>query len=317
MRIRFGFVSHALSIYEATPSRTMTFKRYSELADNVRKEQLKALTLTNLRNTKRALMFCIAAEIPLYRFSSSLVPLATHPEVNWDYLSPFKREWRELGELVKKFRLRVSFHPGQYTLFTSTEQKIIDNTQTDLTYHYQMLEAMGLEKEGFINIHVGGAYGNKAKAVERFHQNFAKLDAAIKGRMTIENDDKTYTGEEALVIAEAENIPLMFDYHHELANRSEVPYETFLQRALSTWSETGFPPKVHLSSPKSDKQYRNHADFVDVDYALPFLKACKKETDVLDVMIEAKQKDRAALQFIEEITKIRGIKRIAGGIIEL
>ncbi|MFC0525199.1 UV DNA damage repair endonuclease UvsE [Pontibacillus salicampi] len=316
MRIRFGYVSHTLSLYEAVPARTLTFKRFGQLSEEERWEKLHQVTRTNLYNTKRALWFNRAAEIPLYRFSSSLVPLATHPEVLWDFVTPFKEQWKEIGEIVKAGGLRISFHPNQFTVFTSDRPQVTQNAVRDMEYHYRMLEAMGLEQEGFINIHIGGAYGDKNKAVQRFHNQITEIPEHVRSRMTIENDDKTYTGEETLEAAEKAHIPLMFDYHHEQANPSEADYEHMLERMFKTWHPTGYPPKVHVSSPKNEKEYRSHARRVDAQFALPFLKACKQVTDTLDVMIEAKDKDIALLQLVEELASIRGVKRISGGEIE-
>ncbi|KGP92485.1 UV damage repair endonuclease UvdE [Pontibacillus chungwhensis BH030062] len=316
MRIRFGFVSHTLSLWEAVPAKTLTFKRYSAMTEDERKDKLLEVTAKNLYHTKRALWFSRAAEIPLYRFSSSIVPLATHPEVAWDFVTPFKKDWKEIGDLVRAGGQRISFHPNQFTVFTSDKPHITENAVTDMVYHYKMLEAMGLEKEGFINIHIGGAYGDKTSALDRFHKNIYQMPDEVRKRMTIENDDKTYTTSETLEAAEQAGLPVMFDYHHEMANPGTEDYESLLPRLFQTWSGTGYPPKVHISSPKSTEKYRAHADFVDPEYALPFLKACKKETDVLDVMIEAKEKDRALLQIVEDLSAIRGVKRVRGGEIE-
>ncbi|QHE53860.1 UV DNA damage repair endonuclease UvsE [Pontibacillus sp. HMF3514] len=316
MRIRFGYVSHALTLWEARPAKTLTFKRYSNMTKQERVDKLHEVTRANLYNTKRALFLNRAAEIPLYRFSSSIVPLATHPEVYWDFVTPFHEEWQELGEIVRDARLRTSFHPGQFTLFTSDKEHVIENSVRDMEFHYRMLEAMGLEKEGYINIHIGGAYGDKSLALERFKKNIQRMPDEVIGQMTIENDDKTYTGEETLEIAEHADIPVMFDYHHEMANLSSVSYEGLLERFFATWNRTGWPPKVHISSPKSEKQYRSHADFVDLEFALPFLKACREVTDELDVMIEAKEKDRALMKFMDELAAVRGVKRLAGGVVE-
>ena len=107
-------------------------------------EKLKEVTAQNLHHTKRILYYNIAHEIELYRFSSSLVPLATHPEVMWDFVSPFKDEWKELGQLVKQVNIRPSFHPNQFTLFTSPREEVTMNAVKDMEYHYKMLEAMGI-----------------------------------------------------------------------------------------------------------------------------------------------------------------------------
>ncbi|WP_299093383.1 UV DNA damage repair endonuclease UvsE [uncultured Metabacillus sp.] len=317
MIIRFGYVSHALSLWDCSPAKALTFTRWKKLTESDRKEQLFYVTKQNLEHTIRMIHYNIAQEISLYRFSSSIVPLATHPEVLWDYKTPFKDLFKEIGKLVKKHRLRTSFHPNQFTLFTSGQPHITNNAVIDMTYHYDMLDAMGLAEEAIINIHVGGAYGNKHAATKRFHENIKKLPAAIKKRMTLENDDKTYTASETLMICKKERIPMLFDYHHFMANKAEdEAVEELLPEIFQTWNWVGLKPKIHVSSPKSDNEFRSHADYVDPEFLLPFVKILKELNVDVDFMIEAKQKDKAALKLCEDLSRVRGVKRIGGAAIQ-
>jgi len=107
--------------------------------------------------------------------------------------SPFEVLFKEIESLVQKNGFRVSFHPNQFTLFTSQQEHITTNAIIDMTYHYQMLEAMDLHRDATINFHVRGVYGNKEEAIDRFRENFAKLDKDIRMQTTLENDE-TYTG---------------------------------------------------------------------------------------------------------------------------
>ncbi|MEH7108551.1 UV DNA damage repair endonuclease UvsE [Bacillus sp. JJ1764] len=316
MKIRFGYVANALGLWDASPSKALTFARYSALPKNERMEKLKSITAQNLQHTKRILYYNIAHEIELYRFSSSLVPLATHPEVMWDFISPFKQEWEELGQLVKKFKLRVSFHPNQFTLFTSPRDEVTTNAVTDMEFHYKMLEAMDAIGSALINIHIGGAYGDKETSLNRFHQNIKTLPLEIKKVMTLENDDKTYDVLETLDTCEKENIPMILDYHHFMANKGEVDLPLYLQRIFDTWNSFHLSPKVHISSPKSEEAYRSHADYVDLDFVLPFLKMAKELNQDFDIMIEAKQKNLAMHKLVEDIASLRGVKRISGSSVD-
>ncbi|MBN9655608.1 UV DNA damage repair endonuclease UvsE [Halobacillus sp. GSS1] len=311
MIIRFGYVSHALDLWEATPAKTMTFARYKKLGHETALEQLHKIAEMNLERTRRIIHYNIAREIHLYRFSSSIIPLATHDEVEWDYIEPFRHLFEEIGDLVKAHNMRTSFHPNQFTLFTSDRPHVTDNAVQDMEYHYAMLQAMGLHNESHINLHVGGAYGDKKAAVSRFHENIKKLPGPIKQQMTLENDDKTYTTTETLDVCEKEDIPMMFDYHHYMANHTEdEPLSGILPRFYKTWDRLGLPPKIHISSPKSEKAYRSHADFVDADFIRPLLKELKDLGTPVDFMIEAKEKDRALSKLVEDFSKIRGVKRV-------
>ncbi|WP_087974937.1 UV DNA damage repair endonuclease UvsE [Oceanobacillus rekensis] len=316
MKIRFGYVANALGLWDASPSKTLTFTRYSALPKNERMDKLKSITAQNLHHTKRILHYNIAHEIELYRLSSSLVPLATHPEVMWDFVTPFKNEWEEIGRLVRIFKLRVSFHPNQFTLFTSQREEVTLNAVKDMEYHYKMLQAMDALDTGLINIHIGGAYGDKNKALHRFHKNLKKLPKEIKKRMTLENDDKTYDIQETLYTCEKENIPMILDFHHHMANKGDNDLPQYLDRIFKTWNHFNMVPKVHISSPKSDQAYRSHADFVSLDFVLPFLKMAKELDQDFDIMIEAKQKNLAMQRLVEEVAAIRGVKRISGSAVE-
>lgn len=312
MKIRLGYVSTAITLFEASPSKTMTFKTYSQLPKDDRNEKLKTVTAQNIANTMRILYYNAAHEIELYRMSSSIVPLATHPEVLWDFVSPFRNEWKELGDFIKQKNMRVSFHPNQFTLFTSPRTEVTANAVKDMGFHYQMLKAMGIEKESYINIHIGGAYGNKEETIKRFHKQLKQLPSPIKAQMTLENDDKTYNTSETLRACEQEQIPFVFDYHHHMANQCDEPLEQLVPRIFATWKKTGLPPKIHISSPKSEQTFRSHADFVDVDFILPLLEILKKQNNDVDFMIEAKNKDQAMLQLVNDLAQLRGVKQISG-----
>ncbi|PFA21556.1 UV damage endonuclease UvsE [Bacillus cereus] len=316
MIIRFGYVSHAVALWDCSPAKTMTFTTWKKLGKQEREEKLYNVTKQNLMHTLRILHYNIAHEIPLYRLSSSIVPLATHPEVDFNYIDIFMPFWRKIGKFIREHNLRVSFHPNQFTLFTSEKSHITDNAVLDMTYHYNILDAMGIANSSYINIHVGGAYGNKEQAILRFHENIKKLPSYIKQQMTLENDDKTYTTSETLAVCQQERIPFVFDYHHHMANLCDEPIEDLLPAIFETWNHTNTIPKVHISSPRSEKEFRAHADYIDATFIKPFLSIAKNINQDFDIMIESKQKDLALFQLIGELASIKGIKRINGGTLQ-
>ena len=321
MIIRFGYVSHAVSLWNASPAKTLTFTRYKQLSEEDRRQKLLEVTEANLHNTLRMLYYNVAHQIKLYRFSSSLVPLATHPEVMWDFVAPFQNMWAEIGEVVKSQQLRVSFHPSQFTLFTSDRDEVTKNAVKDMAYHYQMLRAMGIldtpSAGALINIHIGGAYGNKAETIMRFHKNLRSLPFDIKRMMTLENDDKTYHSAETLAACQQEKVPFLFDYHHHIANLGDLALDKLLPATYQTWYEHDRKPKIHISSPKSETSFRSHADFVDPVFLLPLIEAVRAIGEDVDFMVEAKMKDLALLKLVEDLSNIRGVKRLGGGSISL
>ncbi len=314
--MRFGYVSHAVALWDCSPAKTMTFTTWKKLGKQEREEKLYNITMQNLMHTLRTLHYNIAHEIPLYRLSSSIVPLATHPEVDFDYIDIFTPFWRKMGKLIREHNLRVSFHPNQFTLFTSEKPHITDNAVLDMTYHYNVLDAMGLADSSYINIHIGGAYGNKEKTLLRFHENLKKLPFHIKQQMTLENDDKTYTASETLAVCKQERIPFVFDYHHHMANLCDEPLEELLPAIFETWNHTHTVPKVHISSPRSEKEFRSHANYIDTAFINSFLHIAKAVNQDFDIMIESKQKDLALFQLVDELASIRGMKRISSATLQ-
>ena len=190
------------------------------------------------------------------------------------------------------------------------------NAVKDMEFHYKMLEAMNALDNGLINIHIGGAYGDKNQSLSRFHQNLKKLPAEIKEIMTLENDDKTYNVLETLTTCEKENIPMILDYHHYMANIGDVQLPLYLKRIFNTWNHFHSIPKVHLSSPKSDQAFRSHADYVSLEFVLPFLKMAKELDQDFDIMIEAKQKNLAMQKLVEDVASIRGVKRLTSSSVQ-
>src|SRR5690606_4306118 len=140
-----------------------------------------------------------AHDIRLYRFSSRLIPLVGHEGLaDWYPFPQLQEHFRAVGDYVRQHQMRVSFHPDHFTVLSTPREDVFVKSVQDLERHTLMFEAMGLDESAKMNIHIGGTYGNKTTAMERFVSNFTGLDARLKRRITLENDDKTFTAEETL-----------------------------------------------------------------------------------------------------------------------
>lgn len=117
MDIRLGYVAMTLNLTECSPSQTVTVTAFSRISNEEgRRYRLHKITGENLKNTLRILRYNLAYNIRVYRFTSKLIPLATHPIIaDWDYTGEFAQELREIGDFVKQNDLRVSAHPDHYT----------------------------------------------------------------------------------------------------------------------------------------------------------------------------------------------------------
>lgn len=327
MIVRFGYVAMSMTVHNASPSKTMTATRFFALSDReagIRK--LELIAWENLHNTLRLLKHNKYNEIELYRFSSRLIPLVGHDMLpDWDPIANLADAFMEVGKFVKENGMRTSFHPDHFTVLSTPRKDVLKSSVEDLTRHVRMLESMGLGNEAKCNIHVGGAYGNKKTAGERFVGNFSTLSERIQKRLTLENDDKTFTARETLEICEKSGVPMVLDIHHHQVNNEGETYADLWPRVLATWAQqtyddgTPLPPKIHVSSPKSEKDPRSHADYVDVGSLLAFLREIAPYTDRLDVMIEAKMKDEALIRLMQELHQFReeGVQILTQASIEI
>ncbi|WP_339158498.1 UV DNA damage repair endonuclease UvsE [Paenibacillus sp. FSL W8-0186] len=318
MIVRFGYVAMSTVVKNASPSKTMTYKTFSSLSDReAAVRRLASIGADNLHNTLRLLRHNEANDIKVYRFSSKLLPLATHDALSdWNPYAALKDQFREVGDFVKQHGMRVSFHPDHFTVLSTPRPEVLHSSQRDLRHHVAMLEAMGLDGRAKNNIHVGGAYGDKLSAAERFRENVTALPDSIKNRLTFENDDKTFNALETLELCETLGIPMVLDIHHQwVNNEGEQPVDLW-PRIQRTWqsphaqadspSSDPLPPKIHASSPKSASDPRGHADHVLAQPLLDFLRAIAPATKRVDVMLEAKLKDGALFALMEDLRQYEG-----------
>jgi len=312
MVFRLGYVAMTLNLENCSPSGTVTVSAFSKLPDEARMFRLRRLTRHNLKNTYRILLYNKALDISVYRFTSKLIPLATHPLIEgWDYTGEFAEEFRQIGDFVKENDFRVSAHPDHYTLINSPSGTVFEDSLKDLDYHVKLYEAMGLDDYRYkLVMHVGGLYKNKEASIERFKENFVRLPDRIRKRIILENDDKSYTAADVLEICRELGIPMVMDIHHHKCVNNGESVEDLLPEVFNTWNDEYFKPKIHFSSPKNEKDFRSHADFIDFEEFKGFISAAVKTGRDFDVMLEAKKKDTALLALSEQLETLAGIKKV-------
>lgn len=312
--VRLGYVAMSTELKNASPSQTMTFAQFQKINDReaaIRK--LERIALSNLHNTLRLLKHSVASDIHFYRFTSRLIPLANHEELeDWNYIKPLKKELREVGDFVKNNEIRVDFHPDHFVLLNSAKKHILKNSIRTLKLHYLLLKNMGVDATHRCVMHVGGNYKETERSLERFIENWMVVPSSIQKMIMLENDDTSFTLEDVLYLCEKLEIPLVFDYHHHLAHHHNADWGAHWERIVKTWSHSPLPIKMHISSPKSDTAFRYHSDYVDCDMFFNFLKEINGSTPQIDCMIEAKKKDRALFRLMEEIKIRKDVEMIDG-----
>ncbi|GGA40957.1 UV DNA damage repair endonuclease UvsE [Psychrobacillus lasiicapitis] len=312
--VRLGYVAMSMELKNASPSQTMTFTQFTKIDDReaaIRK--LERIALSNLQNTLRLLKHNVASDIHFYRLTSHLIPLANHEELlDWNYLKPLKETLREIGNFAKKHNMRIDFHPDHFVLINSKEKHILKNSINTLKLHYLLLKAMGIDPTHRCVMHVGGNYKETEMSLERFVDNWMDVPKVLQNMIMLENDDTSFTLEDTLYLCEKLDIPLVFDYHHHLAYHQNANWEVHWNRVIQTWKHSPLPIKMHISSPKNEKAFRHHADYVDIDMFFQFLHVTKGSIPQIDCMIEAKKKDEALFRLMEEVKTRKDIEIIDG-----
>ena len=312
MIVRFGYVAMSATLKDCSPSKTITAANLIKIdSERRRLARLSSLARENLNNTQRLFYHNKGHDIQVFRLTSKLIPLATHPLTkNWDWFADVNEQLEALGDFAREHNLRLSAHPDHFTLLNSPKEEVTEAAIRDLHYHLRIFEGMGLDASAKLVLHVGGSYGNKKESIQRFKNTYQCLAPELKSRIILENDDKIYTAREVLELCQQLAIPMALDIHHHWCNHQGENLIEYLPDIFATWEKEPFAPKVHVSSPKTEKDFRSHADYVDVNFFLEFLKAAGTVGQDFDVMIEAKQKDEALFRLIRELKKVPFIKLI-------
>lgn len=312
--VRLGYVAMSMELKNCSPSQTMTFRRFSQLEDRdaaIRK--LEGIARSNLENCLRLLKHNLAHGIRFFRLSSRLIPLATHEDLKgWDYMKALQESFKKIGDFLEKNPMRVDFHPDHFVLLNTKKIDTFNMSIKTLALHEAMLKAMGIDSEHRCVLHVGGGYGDKEKALEQFVHNWGNVPSSIQKMIMLENDDKVFSMHETLYLCEKLGIPFVFDYHHHVVNHQEENWLLEWERAIETWKHSKLPIKIHISSPRSSHDFRAHADYIDPNMFLNFIRGIQGTVEEVHCMIEAKKKDEALFQLVEDIRREKDIEMIDG-----
>ena len=127
MEVRLGYVAMSMDLKDASPSKTVSVTAFNNIkTTDAKKHKLKKIALENLNNTLRILRYNLERNIMVYRFSSKLIPLATYDLGEWNYKEELKDEFEKIGNLIKKFDMRVSFHPDHFVILNSISDKVLN-----------------------------------------------------------------------------------------------------------------------------------------------------------------------------------------------
>ena len=270
---------------------------------------------TSISYLHRIFDYLEETDIHMYRMASGIAPYASHPGMPQfrDQPDRFADELQRLGERARSLDIRLSTHPGQYTVLNSENETTVAAAVEELEVHAEILEAMRLPHESVMILHVGGLAGDREDAKARFEKGFAKLSEQARSRLAIENDDRLFGLSDVLDISERTGCPVVWDLlHHHCFDTDDIPDDEALRLAMRTWPEKVIP-KMHYSTPKTELKLvkkkvgrktvvvpvtpplRAHADMIDPIGFEWFLRDVVRDNNV-DIMLEAKGKDLALLE---------------------
>jgi len=259
------------------------------------------LGLQNCKDLLKIVKWNNENRFSFFRITSNLFPWCS--EYNLKDMPDYE-EIRDVLSKVGKYiadnNMRITSHPGPFNVLTSPHPHVVDNCIKDLSIHGEVFDMMGLYRSPYnkINIHIGGAYGDKESAMKRFCENFKRLPKSVRSRLTVENDDKAtmYSVKDLYYgVYQHIGIPIVFDYHHHKFCTGDMTEQKALEMAIETWGN--IKPVVHYSESRRDEKkdetirVQAHSDYI----------YDKIETygHEIDIMVEAKAKELAVVRYIE------------------
>ena len=258
------------------------------------------LALQNVRDLVTIVKWNEEMGIKLFRMSSELFPWMTY--YDFEDLPDYPMidiYLKNIGALAEKYGHRLTFHPSHFNALGSPNPKVLESTIKELNEHSKIMDLMGLSATVYnkINIHIGGAYGDKQATLKRWIDNYYKLDPNTQMRLTVENDDKEnmYSVKELYKgISEQCGVPIVFDYYHHKFCTGGLTEQEALELAASTWPK-GIVPCTHYSESRRKEKLdesikaQAHSDLIKdtiQTYGLD-----------IDVVVEAKHKELAVLDY--------------------
>ena len=292
MNLGYACINTVLSENKITTNRTMRRKTF----DAKGLDYVSDLALANTKDLKTYIQWNNEMGIKLFRLSSQIFPWSDEYNVkdlkDYDEIASIMFE---VGKIAKDAGQRLTMHPGSYNCLASPTKKVVEKTIRELNFHSEQFNMMGYDPSPYnkINIHVGGAYGDKELTLNRFCDNFELLNDDTKKRLVVENDDSPneYSVKDLINGVHLRiGIPITFDYFHHKFNTGGLTEEEALIIASATWPE-GVTQCCHYSESGQKEQLdesirpQAHSDLIYEKIQTYGLEP--------DIVIEAKLKEQA------------------------
>ena len=263
-------------------------------------------------------------DLRMVRLGSDVLPVYTEPTWGYFWKLPDVRKYCEqalapVGELARSLDVRLSMHPGQFTVLASDSDDIVNRSVEEFEYHVDVARWMGYGRQfqDFkINVHISGRKG--PAGILNVHP---RLSPEARNTITIENDENSWGIDASLELRK--HLALVLDIHHHWVKTGEYiqPTDDRFLRIIDSWR--GVRPVIHYSVSREDilvdhdintlpnreklleqgykkQKLRAHSDYMwnnaVNDWALSF-------RDYADIMVESKAKNLASIKLFESANK--------------
>lgn len=280
------------------------------LLKNINEEKLIELIRHNLTSLENIINYNDTNDVRLFRISSDVIPFGSSPANTLQWRNLFKEELSHLGNSIREAGIRVTMHPGQYSVLNSPDKQVAERAIEDLAYHSAFMDSLEVDFTNKIILHVGGVYGDKKAAIIRFSERYKDLDDSIKRRLVIENDDKSYHIGDVLELGSCLGIPVVYDNLHNKVNCYDPSKDDsyWITQCLSSWRQEDGPQKVHYSQQDCLKSTGSHSKSISVTEFLDFFTDLGEKKP--DIMLEVKDKNLSAIKCINCTTPNKNIKAL-------
>jgi len=255
-------------------------------------------------------------ELRMVRLGSDVLPVYTQPDwcYFWkrpDVVAYCEKHLARVGTLAKSNGVRLSMHPGQFTVLASDSDDIVNRSIEEFEYHVDVIRWMGYGQtfQDFkCNVHISGRKGPQG-----IIDVLPRLSPEARNTITIENDEMSWGLDASLELEK--HVALVLDIHHHWVRTGEyiLPTDRRFDRVIESWR--GVRPVIHYSVSKEDllaewpdnelpdmefllmngfkkQKLRAHSDMMwnnaVNDWALEF-------NDYADIMVESKCKNLASI----------------------
>lgn len=242
--------------------KTVTRKRLLSFDEETQKTMLRNLYAENIERLKKAVRFCEANGIRLYRMTSGLFPFSDEAR-GAEVLEEFAPDLAEIGSYAAEKGLRLVLHPDQFVVLSSDSEKVIANSIKILKMHAKTMDLLKQPRSEWAAMTIHGGKSNRA---DRLVENIKKLPEEIRSRLVLENDEHAYSSEEILEVCRRAGVPMVFDAHHHICHErlddfNHPSVEKFFREARETWAKPE-NQLVHISNGRTGLNDRAHSDLI-------------------------------------------------------